>query len=202
MCEFHVGFPLLCGLGLILILSKGKLTWHSPLGCGVSFKLSWWGHFILSLVFITDWRVISYILNRDREHIWMYRSSSRLWKGSTTAGTAAVFSVPLAASTRKRYRGWKSTNLSESVRHAFNQSLRIQASSLGNPTYWRVSVECSVHKQDQIQDGSVVALPFKKKKLAKLMCFTTHYYLKFVCKDDQLRDQKKNSIQLIDVMLH
>ena len=29
----------------ILILSKGKLTWHSPVGCGVSIDLSWWAHF-------------------------------------------------------------------------------------------------------------------------------------------------------------
>ena len=34
---------LYCGLRLILvypILSKGKLTWHSPIGCGVLFELS------------------------------------------------------------------------------------------------------------------------------------------------------------------
>ena len=33
---------LYCGLRLILILSKGKLTWHSPISYGVSFESSWW----------------------------------------------------------------------------------------------------------------------------------------------------------------
>ena len=30
---------------LILIPSKGKLTWDSPIGCGVSFESRWWAHF-------------------------------------------------------------------------------------------------------------------------------------------------------------
>ena len=29
----------------ILIHSKGKLTWNSPIGCGVSFESSWWERF-------------------------------------------------------------------------------------------------------------------------------------------------------------
>ena len=33
------------GLRFILILSKGKLTWPSTIGCGVSFELSWWARF-------------------------------------------------------------------------------------------------------------------------------------------------------------
>ena len=37
---------LYCGLSwFILILSKGKLTWHSHRGCGVSFESSYWAHF-------------------------------------------------------------------------------------------------------------------------------------------------------------
>ena len=29
----------------MVILSKGKPTWHSPIGCGVSFESSWWARF-------------------------------------------------------------------------------------------------------------------------------------------------------------
>ena len=47
----------------ILIHCKGKLTWHSPIGCGVSFELSWWASFHgsaswLSLAYIIDWRAV------------------------------------------------------------------------------------------------------------------------------------------------
>ena len=57
---------LYCGLRIILIFSKGKLTWHLPTGCGVSFESIWWAPSrfhssdpcLLILVFITDWKVV------------------------------------------------------------------------------------------------------------------------------------------------
>ena len=39
----------------ILILSKGKLTWHSPIGCGVPFESSWWAHFHDRAKTYADW---------------------------------------------------------------------------------------------------------------------------------------------------
>ena len=40
---------------IFLILSKGKLTWHSPTGCGLSFELSWWASFHSSVKTYADW---------------------------------------------------------------------------------------------------------------------------------------------------
>ena len=47
ICECQVHFPLqwIKASWFILILSKGKVTWHSPIGCGVSFESSWWAYF-------------------------------------------------------------------------------------------------------------------------------------------------------------
>ena len=49
LATYYVSFMLAslqCGLKgcpwFILICSKGHLTWHSPIGCRVSFELSWW----------------------------------------------------------------------------------------------------------------------------------------------------------------
>ena len=88
---FTIAYGLSC-----FILSKGKLTWHSPIGCGVSFESSWWAHFhgsaktyaywvwhslhigdlwrfknlcLLSLVFIIDWRVVISRVNGTK--VWI-----------------------------------------------------------------------------------------------------------------------------------
>ena len=37
-----------------LILSKGKPTWNSNIGCGVSFESSWWARFHGNLIFGVD----------------------------------------------------------------------------------------------------------------------------------------------------
>ena len=42
LLPFTVDSDLSC---FILILSKGKVTWHSRIGCGVSFDSSWWARF-------------------------------------------------------------------------------------------------------------------------------------------------------------
>ena len=58
ICECQVDFPLLwikAYPGLPLILSKEKLTWHSPIGCGVSFESSRWVRFHSSVKTFAYW---------------------------------------------------------------------------------------------------------------------------------------------------
>ena len=98
-------------------MCKGKSTWHSHVGCGVSFELSWWARFHGRAKTYADW-------------VW-YSSKigelCRLWHSTYHQTEIENFSTP---NTRSCDRNYKKFQPCQSLFDEFNSLARSMTSTI------------------------------------------------------------------------